>query len=87
MSRKQSRCLAAHLLPARSNPCLPLSLSPSSQIEAAIVSCSEQILAFINKSLAEEQLPPLSEAQQQQLKSQLEQLANKSSPVRTLMCK
>lgn len=67
--------------------CLPLSLSPSSQIEAAIVSCSEQILAFINKSLAEEQLPPLSEAQQQQLKSQLEQLANKSSPVRTLMCK
>lgn len=66
---------------------LSLSLLSISQIEAAITSCSEQILAFIKDSLAAEQLPPLSEAQQTQLRSQLEQLANKTSPVRTLMCK
>ncbi|KAH8396017.1 hypothetical protein KR222_001881 [Zaprionus bogoriensis] len=57
----------------------------SDQIEAAIASCNEQIRAFINKSLASEQLPPLSEAQQAQLQSQVQQLANKTSPVRTLM--
>ncbi|KAH8305339.1 hypothetical protein KR044_006639 [Drosophila immigrans] len=55
------------------------------QIEAAVESCHEQIRAFINTALADEQQPPLSDAQQAQLQSQVQQLANKTSPVRSLM--
>ncbi|KAM8720988.1 hypothetical protein ACLKA7_006946 [Drosophila subpalustris] len=55
------------------------------QIDAAIASCNEQIRAFINECLASEQAPPMSDAQQAQLQSQIQQLANKTSPVRALM--
>ncbi|XP_030567900.1 T-complex protein 11-like protein 1 [Drosophila novamexicana] len=55
------------------------------QLSAALDGCYEQIRAFINKALENEQLPPLSEPQQAQIQSQVQQLANKTSPVRTLM--
>ncbi|EDV91940.1 T-complex protein 11-like protein 1 [Drosophila grimshawi] len=55
------------------------------QLNAAIDNCYEQIRAFINTSLASEELPPLTESQEAQLKTQVLQLTNKASPVRTLM--
>ncbi|ALC49751.1 CG16721 [Drosophila busckii] len=56
-------------------------------ISAAIDNCYEQIRAFINESLVKEQQSPLNDAQQEQLKAQVLQLCNKTSPVRSLMAK
>ncbi|XP_023168935.2 T-complex protein 11-like protein 1 [Drosophila hydei] len=55
------------------------------QLNAAIDNCYEQIRAFINKSLEKEKLPLLSESQETQIQSQVQQLVNKTSPVRMLM--
>lgn len=48
-------------------------------------SCYEQIRSFVNKVLVQEQLPPMSEADQDALKSHVLRLANKASPVPSLM--
>ncbi|TDG43557.1 hypothetical protein AWZ03_010032 [Drosophila navojoa] len=55
------------------------------QLSSAIDNCYEQIRSFINKCLEKEKLPLLSESQETQIQSQVKQLINKSSPVRTLM--
>ncbi|KAH8420644.1 hypothetical protein KR009_012419 [Drosophila setifemur] len=57
------------------------------QVTTAIESCYEQIRAFVNKALAQEQMPPMSEADQETLKSQVLKLGIKTSPVPTLMAK
>ncbi|XP_030382335.1 T-complex protein 11-like protein 1 [Scaptodrosophila lebanonensis] len=57
------------------------------QMGTAIKSCYEQIRSFVQDALAKEQLPALNEALTAQLKAQVLQLANKNSPVRSLMAK
>ncbi|XP_017017166.1 T-complex protein 11-like protein 1 [Drosophila kikkawai] len=57
------------------------------QVATAIGSCYEQIRAFVNQALAKEQLPAMSEADQEALKNQVLKLSNKASPVPSLMAK
>ncbi|EDW78281.1 uncharacterized protein Dwil_GK16258 [Drosophila willistoni] len=57
------------------------------QVSTAIESCYEQVRAFIQSALSQEQLPAISDADQAALKAQIMQLTNKTSPVRILMAK
>lgn len=57
------------------------------QVPTAMESCYEQIRSFVNKVLVQEQLPAMSEADQEALKSHVLRLANKASPVPSLMSK
>eukprot|EP00099_Drosophila_melanogaster_P010605 NP_001284913.1 uncharacterized protein Dmel_CG16721, isoform B [Drosophila melanogaster] len=57
------------------------------QVASTIESCYEQIRSFVNKALEQENLPALSDADQAALKNQVLKLANKTSPVPSLMAK
>ncbi|XP_037725670.1 T-complex protein 11-like protein 1 [Drosophila subpulchrella] len=57
------------------------------QVATAIESCYEQIRSFVNKALEQENMPMMSEADQEALKNQVLKLANKASPVPSLMAK
>jgi len=56
-----------------------------SQVATAIESCYEQIRSFVNKALEQENMPAMSDADQAALKNQVLKLANKASPVPSLM--
>ncbi|XP_017093034.2 T-complex protein 11-like protein 2 [Drosophila bipectinata] len=57
------------------------------QVPTAMESCYEQIRSFVNKVLSQEQMPAMSEADQDALKSHVLRLADKTSPVPSLMAK
>ncbi|EDW35265.1 GL22407 [Drosophila persimilis] len=57
------------------------------KLAAALESCYEQIRCLVNSALSQEQQPDMDEATLASLKSQLMQLSNKTSPVRSLMAK
>ncbi|XP_017064137.1 T-complex protein 11-like protein 2 [Drosophila eugracilis] len=57
------------------------------QVATAIESCYEQIRSFVNKALEQEKAPAMSDADQAALKTQVLNLANKASPVLSLMAK
>ncbi|XP_016967787.1 T-complex protein 11-like protein 2 [Drosophila biarmipes] len=57
------------------------------QVATAIESCYEQIRSFVNKALEQENMPAMSDADQEALKNQVLKLANKASPVPSLMAK
>nr|XP_016931741.1 T-complex protein 11-like protein 1 [Drosophila suzukii]XP_016931742.1 T-complex protein 11-like protein 1 [Drosophila suzukii] len=57
------------------------------QVATAIESCYEQIRSFVNKALEQENMPAMSDADQAALKNQALKLANKASPVPSLMAK
>lgn len=63
----------------------PSSTSIHSQVASTIESCYEQIRSFVNKALEQENMPALSDADQAALKNQVLKLANKTSPVPSLM--
>ncbi|EDV45955.1 T-complex protein 11-like protein 2 [Drosophila erecta] len=57
------------------------------QVATAIESCYEQIRSFVNKALEQENMPVMSDDDQAALKNQVLKLANKASPVPSLMAK
>ncbi|XP_017048278.1 T-complex protein 11-like protein 1 [Drosophila ficusphila] len=57
------------------------------QVAPALEGCCEQIRSFVNKALEQENMPAMSDADQAALKNQVLKLANKTSPVPSLMAK